>query len=455
MSYPLEFYLVWGLLVGLGAEACRRCKRIWAMPSLAVYGTVGAWYLGEIFYSGLDELYWDFGRDWVHQSLRQVALFLVVYRILVHFLIRKDRDPNEDVDVASRLDPAGLQKFFAFLSLGWAVLFFVGLARTEWDLFGILWPPSRETKTIMFGHSGMGAGLDFLVATCNYIYILICASLGIVFALSRGYVRPLALLLIAISWPYYWLDRARNVMLALLMPAVFCYWFSTRGGWWRKVAVTGLIFGMVNLWFQGVMRFREDNENLGTILNLGADSESESKHLGLNMLSELCWMNALIDLGAYDPNWGQRYLAEVAQVVPRTIWANKPTIGIDYAIARGFGGTGTTDGPDNAAGVVATVATGMIGQGVANFGPLFGVLATALLMALWTRILAGLWLRRFELVRFLLFAVGCGLTFNMGRDITLLVLWPFVFGYIGVVLLEKFKPGSHRETKTAAAAAQT
>jgi hypothetical protein len=32
--------------------------------------------------------------------------------------------------------------------------------------------------------------------------------------------------------------------------------------------------------------------------------------------------------------------------------------------------------------------------------------------------------------RMLLFFIGCVLTFNLGRDITLITLYPFVFGYI-------------------------
>jgi hypothetical protein len=58
--------------------------------------------------------------------------------------------------------------------------------------------------------------------------------------------------------------------------------------------------------------------------------------------------------------------------IPRGLWPGKPLIGIDYAIARGqlYG-----DQKEGEAGVGATISTGMIGQGVVNFGPFFGVLA--------------------------------------------------------------------------------
>jgi hypothetical protein len=71
--------------------------------------------------------------------------------------------------------------------------------------------------------------------------------------------------------------------------------------------------------------------------------------------------------------------------IPRGLWKDKPLIGIDYAIARGQLFVGQREGD---AGVGATISTGMIGQGVVNFGPFFGVLAAALLMAFWVAILA-------------------------------------------------------------------
>jgi predicted LPLAT superfamily acyltransferase len=46
------------------------------------------------------------------------------------------------------------------------------------------------------------------------------------------------------------------------------------------------------------------------------------------------------------------------------------------------------------------------------------------------------WEQRKSLLRLALFMLGAALTFNLGRDITLLVLWPVVFGYMFVRLLE-------------------
>jgi hypothetical protein len=102
-------------------------------------------------------------------------------------------------------------------------------------------------------------------------------------------------------------------------------------------------------------------------------------------------------------------------------------IGIDYAIARG---QGWSEAKGSQAGVGATISTGLIGQGVLNFGPFFGVLAAAFLMGLWAALLARQDLKGDKTGRLLLYMLGLVLTFNLGRDITLITLYPFLFGYI-------------------------
>ena len=114
---------------------------------------------------------------------------------------------------------------------------------------------------------------------------------------------------------------------------------------------------------------------------------------------------------------------ELFNAVPRVIWPSKPFIGIDYAKWRGL------EDPNSELGVVATVSTGMIGGGVLNFGQFFVPIAAAIIMALWTALLIHWWHQRSSLPRLVLFMLGSGLTFNLGRDITLLVLWPVVFAY--------------------------
>jgi hypothetical protein len=143
------------------------------------------------------------------------------------------------------------------------------------------------------------------------------------------------------------------------------------------------------------------------------------------MYMELAWINRFIDDGSYTPNWGRRYFADLVNPIPRAIWKNKPQIGLDYAEARGMSWD-KAEGEQG--GVAASISTGMIGQGVVNFGRLLGPVTSALLMALWCGLLARQDLLGREPARLLLYASGLILTFNMGRDITFLVLYPFLFG---------------------------
>jgi hypothetical protein len=78
----------------------------------------------------------------------------------------------------------------------------------------------------------------------------------------------------------------------------------------------------------------------------------------------------------------------------------------------------------------------MIGGGVLNFGRILGPVAAGILMAIWTGLLIRWWEQRKSLLRFGLFMISASLTFNLGRDITLLVLWPVIFAYCFVRLAE-------------------
>jgi hypothetical protein len=74
-----------------------------------------------------------------------------------------------------------------------------------------------------------------------------------------------------------------------------------------------------------------------------------------------------------------------------------------------------------------------------NFGPFFGVLAAAFLMAIWAAVLARQDLKGGKTGRLLLYMLGLVLTFNLGRDITLITLYPFLFGYIMLTMWAQFK----------------
>jgi hypothetical protein len=433
---PLVFWLAVAIWLVLVAETVTKWREVWAKPAVVVYGTIAAWYLGDLLYTGIDHFSGIFPARTVSLALWQVILFLVAYRWLVWWLVPIFFQGLPVTTGPILIDRRAVSFFFLVFFLLWLSLFLIAVAIDHWRVLAVLWPPSAPDDPAMFSHAGVGSGTDFLLATGGYLYVLVCSAFGVLLVLNRGLLRVAALIMILLSWPDVWFGVARNTMLALLLPGVMTYWLFDRSWWQLKAVLTLVLFLFVNSWFSGVETYR-GGEGLRSVerMNFAEVKDVDTHHEGLDMLEELCWMDSFISIGMYHPNMGLRYLDEAANVIPRTFWVDKPMPGIDYAMLRGFGGNN-----DSKAGVFATVATGMIGQGVANFGRFFGVLAAALLMVCWTGILSRLWLQRYRLPRLFLFVIGCGLTFNMGRDITLLVLWPFCFGMIGVLIWERISP---------------
>jgi len=119
------------------------------------------------------------------------------------------------------------------------------------------------------------------------------------------------------------------------------------------------------------------------------------------------------------------------------LWPGKPLIGIDYAVARGmsYGNQDQLQG-----GVAGTISTGIVGQGIVNFGFIFGPIAAAALMSLWVATLARQDLMGMKVGHILLYAMGLVLTYNMGRDITLLIIYPYVFGCLLLYWINKRSP---------------
>jgi hypothetical protein len=296
-----------------------------------------------------------------------------------------------------------------------------------------------------WGHGRIGTGFDFLSIVALYLQLLIAGIFGVVAALStNSRIRWLALLCCLLSWPFFIFSRIRNAMLAVVVPGLLSWVFlRMRGGMWKRFAVLAGCFVLVNAWMGFIIANRSNMSVVEALRTKGFSVHANARvhHEGLNMFEELCWVNTFIVEGTYQPNWGARYYAELVNPIPRRFWPGKPLIGIDYAIARGQGG-----GEASAAGVYATISTGMIGQGVVNFGRILGPAFAALLMAFWVAILARLDLHIQGLGRLPLFMIGLFTTFNMGRDIGFLALYPFVFGAMFVWCLEHYRARQLRPT---------
>jgi hypothetical protein len=215
------------------------------------------------------------------------------------------------------------------------------------------------------------------------------------------------------------------------MPFILTYLFYGRHLLILKLAILAIAFFCLNEGFKFVTAFR-----LGGFREVLASENpfeltpENSTQSGLNMIQELCFVNTYLETGAGSPAYGARYLNELLNFIPRMIWPSKPLLGIDYAKWRGF------ENDDDELGVNTTVAAGMIGGGVLNFGQIFGPVAAGILMALWIGLLVRWWEQRKSLLRLVLFMLGAGLTFNLGRDISMLVLWPVIFAYFFVRLAE-------------------
>ena len=435
MKLPIFFFLAAAMLAGLLVEAVVRFRRPWAVPALAVYATTLMWYFLDLFVT--PDGYTQFTEDVLNVSYRQVSLFLAAFRLLLPFVVGKlvgVGNPRQAVMRGSGLSPERLLGGVAIL---WLTLLVIGASMMNYDFIGALFPIDARAGSRMWSRDAAeGAGpTGFLVSTGSYLYMLTSALFGVLLFLVRGPGwRAMAAGFWILALPYFLFSGTRSSFLAALMPGLLAFLFFNRQKAWIKLAVCLLAFMAIDTSLKLVVTFR--NVGFRGLLVEEERDEMVDKmggHQGLNMIQELCFENMALDSGGIQQDWGQRYLVEISNAIPRPLWRNKPRIGIEYAIWRGFEDlTGASD-----IGVVATVSTGFIGGGVMSFGPIFGPLVPALIMALWCGVLARWWLQSRSPLRACLFLAGLGVTANLGRDLTLLVAWPIVFGYLITLLIEK------------------
>lgn len=439
--FPLAFYLCVGAILFCFYTTWQNRHQPWGPPMAMVLGTVAVWYLGDAIYNDYYEYIIRIGDAALAAAWWQVLWFLAAFALLVptvHGFVnaRFHGAPSRVVayvETRAHEHPHNqdrLDRLTISMLVVWCLLMSAALVRTKFDVVG-MFAPYLGAKAHPWARGRMGEGLDAVLSLAGYVQILLAAGFGVVAAISR---RPrtlcLALIICALTLPFYIFDRTRNTMLATAMPGFLALVFlRLRGGMITKGAVLVVGFMVVQFWFAFVIANRTSG-SIARAFNTGQGFErvqEDTKHQGISMFSELGFMNDFFSRDVITPSWGGRYFAELVNPIPRSIWAGKPTVGIDYANARGFGKENST-GID--AGVSASIASGLIGQGVLNFGRLFGPLAAALLMSLWVAVLARQDLLGEDPGRLLLYAVGMVLTFNMGRDITLLVLYPFLFGWL-------------------------
>lgn len=437
---PISFWVVIALLIGGGIWSFKRLNDGTGLPLLAVLGTVAAWYVGDAFYNNYAHYHAKlFDAAILQAAWWQVALFLLVFLLAtpgVHRWVNA-RYLQQRSGVL-RLFQHGvgypmIQKQLNVLFFGcviaWVGLLLIAFLVLKAEVIYYLFP-FLGYKANPWSHGQIGAGFDCFSILAVYLQLLAASMFGVVAALATNpRIRYYALLFCLLAWPNFIFDRTRNTMLAMVIPAVLSWVFlRLRGGIWKKALVLAVCFLLVNTWMKFVIANRSEMSITSAFKEKGLNfANDEGVHNeGLNMYEELCWINTFIEKGTYHVNWGKRYFAELVNPIPRGLWPGKPLIGLDYAVARGH-----TVVNDSGA-VDTTISTGMIGQGVVNFGGFFGPIAAALLMSLWVVWLARLDLTVQDLGHLPLYSMGLILTFNLGRDITLITLYPFVFGALAV-----------------------
>ena len=427
--FPI-YLLALSLLVGLIVEALVKYKRFaWSLPALIIYATTFAWYFVEFIYT--PESLSQFSTEIIENSYYQIVLFLISFRLLIPYFTRKSLQNSQLNWTSSEWNP---ERILLYLSIIWGLLLSYGIIRMNGDVLGALLPLQSRSGVNMWSRAAAGGAgaTGFIVSTASYTYLLITSFFVVLLPLQRKKSSKLINgCLVMIALPFYFLMGARNQLLAVVMPGYFSYLLFSKQKRWFKVVVTILGFFLLNHILTLIIAYRNIGfDMLFAINDISLGDSAGQKHLGLNMLGELCHINTFFQNGKIQLSYGGRYLAEAVNIVPRAIWPNKPLVGINYAVLRGFGGS------NNDIGVFATISTGFIGQGILNFGPWLGAVIPSALFAIWASWLARLWMQSYSTLRLCLFLAALGVTFNLGRDITLLVLFPIIFGYALVRLLE-------------------
>ena len=433
---PVSFWVVILLLAWGGMMGWHRMKDGTGLPLLAVLGTVAAWYVGDAFYNDYPHNHARlFTPEILSSAWWQVAWFILVLFMLVpvlhDWINRGLRARGSGVLALFKhgMDQPAIQRqikrVFAGCAAVWLFLLLVALLVLKDQVIYYVFP-FLGYQAVPWEHGQIGAGFDCFSILAVYLQLLSATMFGVVLAVATDRkIRMQALVLCIAAWPFFIFSRTRNQLLALVIPAILCWVFlKLRGGMWKKAAVLLVFFLAINVWMKFIIANRSHTTITAAFQEQGLNLSAQKKvhNEGLNMYEELCWISTFIENGHYRVNWGQRYFAELVNPIPRGLWHNKPLIGLDYAIARGHHITGPNGTVDT------TISTGMIGQGVVNFGRILGPAAAALLMSLWV-----VWLARYDLQvqefgRLPMYALGLILTFNLGRDITLITLYPFVFG---------------------------
>lgn len=416
------YYAVTLFLCVLLAEAASKSRELRWLYACFVYLTIGLWYLVDPVYRS--EQYVHVATSDFNLACAQIAVFLGVFRVMLAVIL-----PATPTRVLSAFDPRVLDQggVVKLLFLAWLTLFLIGMYRVDFRIIEALLPVQGRHSwgTQMWVRPRIGGTFSFLVSVADYTYMFICSMFGMIaVATLRPNVRRCMICMMLLTWPMFVLEGSRHKVLIVAMPAAFSLLLLK--SWSRQKQIIFVVTSLlvVNFLMLVVITYR----NVGYSEYFTNDRPREMKHLGLNMIEELKYLNRYQDYGSMDVEWGYNYFANAVNLVPRVIWADKPQIGMKFAVLR----VGLYRGQ-----AAATISHGIIGQGVTNFGRWLGPIAPALIL-----IAFGYWVcrlpeRGMPFLRACLVLACFTAIPNFGRDITMFTFWPVVFGTAGVFAYER------------------
>ena len=433
MVLPASFVATALIVLALIAELWRHRRESWALPALVVYSDGARVVLrGHRFVPG--EVSGYAAPILINYSYGEVLIFVLSFRLMVPFFAVEAR-------------PAGAQSAFPKTSWrrrscsrspsgpGWCCSFARSAAWIGMWSARIVSRQRAQRQSDVAAGGGGRRGRDGISGFHRWLSLhgdLRAVRHPSRAGKNRAPIKTGAAAMMALTWPFFLLCGTRNQFLAVAMPCVFCYGLLGRQKLFVRMMVLAVCFLFVNFAFKIVIGYRgvgymamfEESE-ADLMVEEMTQEEKNNAHEGLNMIQELCYENSFLASGqlpadlrlglfrAGDRLYPPRHLAEQAHDGHRLRegpWVRRRRFGHRCRLPH--------------------VSTGLIGQGVLEFGGFFGPMAPAFLMAVWCGLLGRWWQQRVSILRMGLFLLALGITFNLGRNITNIALWPVAFAYL-------------------------
>lgn len=424
------------ILTGLIIESASRLKELRYAISTIVFCSIGLWYYVDPAYR--PKAYQPYLEE-MDTVYFQVLLFLIIFRAAIPVVCRRTKSTT-----LRNFDPRKLDrgKFLQILLCVWAILFTIGMYRADFRFIDTLFPVgARWSGAQMWSRGRFGGSTDFLVSLGNYSYMMCCAAFGIVaVGTSRSSTRILMIVLACLTWPMFALSGSRSLFLTVAVPTILAILILKPWSRAKQAVFLGICFLVINTMMlisiqyrnQGVTKFFQEESFSKAI--------EKTKHAGLNMPEELVYINRYHRDGLLSPEWGYEYFSQAINFIPRGLWPDKPFPGREFAALR----VGYHNGS-----VAATISNGVVGQGIQNFGTVVGPIAPAVILALMIAWMCRLPLKGDPFLRASLVIFFMALIPNLGRDLTLMTLWPAIFAALGVKMIEKNAGSSARSAPPA------